>query len=355
MRKFNLRGGVANIHEARFGGSQDRIIGANGEITASSREDLMLRLAEIAAAISSGQLETSSEEQEQTKISNRQLLEEAFADPAKWAELGAGLAAEIQERQLREGFMRQFLVRAEVEQSSIARIRVRTPNVMAVVSKGIGTHWPQFVRDKMITVDEFAVNANPEVDELEMYQNSGDILEDKYYEAVEAIYAAEDRTLVAMMRSTVGHYNPPTYFSGAYNHTVLQALRQGVTDWLLPARFLLLSNDLISDIMVGNEFSTWFDPISKWEIIQTGRIGNLLGLQIVTDGFREPSLKVLEPGEAFILSSPENNGAYTDRGPIVATPIDGATKGTNTKGWALKEFISITFANAKAVSYAKQI
>lgn len=356
MRKFNLRGGAAlSIHEARFAGSQDRIIGNDGHINAASTQDLMKRMAEIMSMIGEGQINTASHEEAVEQASAKQILEAAYHDPAAWKELGAGLAAEIQERQLREGFMRTFLLRGEVEQSSIARIRVRTPNVMAVVSKGIGTHWPQYVRDKMITVDEFAVNATPEVDELEMYQNSGDILEDKYYEAIEAVYAAEDRTLVSMLRSTVGHYNPPTYYSGAFNQTVLQSLREGVTDWMLPVHFLLLANDVISDIMVGNEFSTWFDPISKWEIIQTGRIGSLLGLQIITDGYREPSLKVLERGEAFVLSSPVNNGVYTDRGPIVATPIDGATKGTNTKGWSLKEYISITFANAKAAAYAKQI
>ncbi len=352
MRKVNLRNSVAHISESRFRGSQDRIIGANGEINAGTKDELMQRLAEIASMVGAGEMSTASEEDER---SNRQILEEAYADPQQWAELGAGLAASVTERQLRDGFMRQVLIRGEVDEGSVPRIRVRTPNVVAIASRGIGTHWPQYVRDKTIAVDEFALNSTPEVDELEMHQNSGDILEDKYYEAMEAIFAGEDRVLVGSLRAAVGHANPVTYFSGSFNQTVLAALRQGVTDWLLPAQFLLISNDLISDIMVGSEFSNWFDPVSKWEIIQTGRLGNLLGMQIITDGYREPSLQVLTPGEAFVLSSPMHNGVYTDRGPVTATPIDGHQKGTNTKGWNLNEFVSITFANAKATSYAKRV
>lgn len=352
MRKVNLRNSVAHISESRFRGSQDRIIGANGEINAGTKDELMQRLAEIASMVGAGQIDTSSEEDSR---SNREILEEAYADPEQWAELGAGLAASITERQLRDGFMRTVLVRGDVEEGAVPRIRVRTPNVVAIASRGVGTHWPQYVRDKTIAVDEFAINSTPEVDELEMHQNSGDILEDKYYEAMEAIFATEDRVLVGSLRAAVGHANPVTYFSGSFNQTVLAALRQGVTDWLLPAQFLLISNDLITDIMVGSEFSTWFDPVSKWEIIQTGRLGSLLGMNIITDGYREPSLQVLNPGEAFVLSSPMHNGAYTDRGPVTSTPIDGHTKGTNTKGWNLNEFVSITFANAKATSYAKRV
>lgn len=352
MRKFNLRGSVAHIEEARFNGSQDRILGRNGDINAGSKQELMMRLAELASMINQSAIDTSSAD-EDTR-SSREILEEAWADPAKWAEIGSGLVATIEERQMRDGFLRNFLIRGDLAEGSIPRIRVRTPNTIAIASRGVATHWPQYVRDKTIAVDEFAINSTPEVDELEMHQNSGDILEDKYYEAMEAIFATEDKVLVGSLRAAVGHYNAPTYFTGAFNQTILQTLREGVTDWLLPAQYLLLANDLISDIMVGNEFSNWFDPVSKWEIIKTGRIGNLLGLEIVTDGYREPTLQVLDRGESFVLSTPVNNGVYTDRGPVTSTPIDGKQKGTNTKGWNLNEYVSITFANAKATSYAKR-
>ncbi len=358
MRKLNLRGSAAHITEQRFRGSNERVVGSNGDINAGSKQELMARLLDIASMVQEGEMWTDlagkNLDSEQKK-SNRELLEEAYHDPAAWAELGNGLAAEVMERMLRNGFMRNLLMRGDVEEGNVPRIRVRMPNVIAVCSRGVGMHWPQYVRDKIITVDEFAINATPEVDELEMHQNSGDILEDKFYEGMEGVYAAEDRVVTGGMRAATGIYNAPTYFSGNFTQVVLQALRQGVTDWLLPASTLILANDLLSDIMVGDEFSNWFDPISKWEIVQTGKLGNLLGLDIITDGYREPAFQVLERGEAFVVSQPINNGVYTDRGPVRSTPIDGQSKGTNTKGWNINEYISVTWANAKAVATAKRI
>ncbi|QXV74108.1 hypothetical protein [Rhizobium phage RHEph12] len=350
MRKLSaLRSGVAHISERKFNGSNDRVIGQDGNINAGSRQELMVRLAEIATMINDNQVDVSAEEDTR---SSRAILEEAYADPVAWAELGSGLAGEVQERLLRDGFMRQILQRGEVEEGNTPRIRVRTPNVTAIVSRGIATHWPKYVGDKLIQVDEYVVNATPEVDIVEMHQSSGDILEDKYYEALEGIFAAEDRLLVNMLRQTVGIYNAPTYYTGSFTHVILQTIRQGVTDWLLPAQTLLIGNTILSDMLVGNEFSTWFDPISKWEIVRTGNIGSILGMSIITDGYREPVFKVLQPTEAFVLSSPQQNGVYTDRGPVISTPIDGQAKGTNTKGWNLMEIISVTFANAKACAYA---
>lgn len=359
MRKLNLRSSAAHITEKRFNNSSERVVGANGEINAGNRQELMGKLVEIASMVQAGEMWTdvagTDLDNTEERKSNRAMLEEAFHDPAAWKELGAGLAAEIQERLLRNGFMRNILLRGDVEEGNVPRIRVRTPNVVAVVSRGVGVHWPQYVRDKIITVDEFALNATPEVDELELHQNSGDILEDKFYEGMEGIYAGEDRVLVGGMRAATGIYNAPTYFSGNFTQVVLQALRQAVTDWVLPVQTLILANDLLSDIMVGDEFSTWFDPISKWEIVQTGRLGNLLGLDIITDGYREPVFQVLKRGEAFVTSQPINNGVYTDRGPVRSTPIDGHLKGTNTKGWNINEYISVTWANAKAVATAQRV
>lgn len=359
MRKFktNLQSSARHITEANFRGSNEKIVGRDGNINAGSTQEVMQRLVEIASMIGNGEMFTDvshaiTPDQER---SSREIIEEAYHDPNKWAEIGAGLAGEVQERMLRDGFMRTFLQRGDVEEGNKPRIRVRTPNVQAVLSRGIAMHWPQFVRDKIIEVDEIEVNATPEVNILEMHQNSGDILEDKYYEAMEAIFAGEDRLLLGMMRTATGIYNPPTYFSGAFTPAVLQGLRQAVTDWVLPVEFLLIANDLISDLLVGNEFSTWFDPITKWEIVQTGRLGSILGLSIITDGYREPVLKVLEQGEAFVTSSPLFNGVYTDRGPVISTPIDGLQQNRNTKGWNLYEIISATFANAKAVATAKKI
>lgn len=355
MRKLNLKSGAKHITEQRFRGSNERIVGNDGNINGGSVKEIMARFAEMASMIAEGEMFTDVSHGDVDERSNTQILEEAFHDPSQWAELGSGLAASLQERLLREGFMRTLFYRANVEEGSIPRIRVRTPNVHAIKSRGVSMHWPQYVRDRYITTDEFAVTATPEVDVLEIHQGSGDLLEDKYFEAQESIFAAEDRTVVGMFRQATGLYNAPVYFAGQFNPAILQAMRTAVTDWVLPAENLLIANDILGDIMVGNDFSDWFEPITKYEIVQTGRLGRLLGMEIITDGYREQAFQVLNRGESFVTSAPIHTGAYTDRGPVTSTPIEGANKGTNTRGWHLNEYISVVLANAKAVATSVRI
>ena len=61
---------------------------------------------------------------------------------------------------------------------------------------------------------------------------------------------------------------------------------------------------------------------SKHEIVMNGYLGNILGTQIHTDGFRYETLKVLEPGECYFLGAPANLGAITRRKDLSTAPIN---------------------------------
>lgn len=355
-----LRASARHITEATGRNSNEKIVGAGGEINAGSKRELMHKILEISQMISGGEMYTDVSHMNTPDTSNAALedanaiLEEAYhGDPhAEWAELGSGLAAELDERLMRDGFMRTIFSRGEVAENSIVRIRVRTPNVRGVVSRGVGTVYPQFVRDKYILADEFQISANPRVEELDMHQGSSDILEDKFYESQEQIMIGEDRTVHALMKASVGIYNAPIYFTGAFSPVVFQGLRQSVTDWNLPAQNLVFANDILSDMIVGNDFTTWFDPVTQYDILQTGRVGSLLGMNMITDGYREPTLQVLQKGEVFCTASPNYTGAYTDRGPVRSEPVTSYPDGIAARGWYVYEHISATLSNAKAVAMA---
>ena len=347
-----------HITEANRRGSMEKFVGANGEINASNKADLLKAMAEMAAAIQSGDMYTdvshgalSAREQ---ASENRRVVREAYNDKSgpAWAELGSGISAEMQSRMEREGFMRTLFVRGEVAEGSIPRVRVRTPNVRAVVSRGVAQNWPQYVRDKYIPAEEFCISSNPRVEELELHQGSSDILEDKFFEAQEAIAVKEDLVVKGLMDASVGIYNNITYFSGSFTPALMQGLRHNVSRWRLPVQNFVFAQDILNDFIVGNDFSTWYDPISKYEIIQTGMIGSMLGTNLITDGFREPSLVVLQPGEVYTLASPEYTGAYTDRGPVQSNPVDQYADGVPARGWYMFEYISAVLANAKSVSKA---
>jgi hypothetical protein len=224
--------------------------------------------------------------------------------------------------------------------------------VRAVVARGIAQNWPQFVRDRYMTTEEFTISANVRVEELDLHQGSADILEDKFFEAQEAISVNEDRVVRNLFDASVGIYNNVTYFSGAFTPTLFQGLRFNVSRWRLPVANLVFAMDILSDFLVGNDFSTWFDPISKYELVQSGNIGSILGTNLITDGFREPTLAVLQAGEVYTCSNPEFTGAYTDRGPVQSNPVDSYADGVPARGWYMYEHISAVLANAKSVSKA---
>lgn len=347
------------VSQARFTNSSERMLSNSGDINAGSNRELVQRMLEIAARMHTGELVALEEAPVDTRkqaAERASAVRSAYSDKTTnaWAELAAAISNDISLRLEREGFMRTVLDRGTVEEGSIPRIRVRQKNVRAVVSRGPVQVYPQYLRDSYQNLDEFYITAQPRVEEIDLRQSSGDILEDKYFEALEAIWAKEDQTLLKMLRTADGIYNPVTYFSGALTPTVVQTVKHNVDRWRIPLANMIISLDLLNDLSTGSAFGTWFDPISKWEIVQTGRIGTILGLQMLTDGYREPSLQVLEDGEFFVLGTPEFLGGYTDRGPVESRAVDEFEKWVPARGWSMWEIISMAVANAKAVARGKR-
>jgi hypothetical protein len=122
----------------------------------------------------------------------------------------------------------------------------------------------------------------------------------------------------------------------------------------MPLSNMIISLDLLNDLATGSGFGTWFDPISKWEINRTGRIGIVLGMEMMTDGFRETSLRVLDDGEFMVLAAPDYLGGYTDRGPVESRAVDEFDKFVPARGWSMWEMIGMGVANGKAVARGKR-
>jgi len=344
------------VAEARIFGSDSKILDNDGNINASNNTELALAITEIAKQIRQGNFVPDSHEETQSSLETaaerRAALKEAYYDRAgnSWAELGAAITMEINERMEREGFMRTILKDSPIEDGSVARIRVKQRNVHAIATKGLAQVYPQYVRENFIPADEFYVTAQPRVEEKDFMQSSSDLLDDKYFEGLEAIMVEEDRILVKMLRAADGVSNNLTNFSGAFTPAIFAAIKRNVEHWRIPVNAAIVAMDLLTDASTGTTFSTWWDPISKWEIIKTGRIGNVLGTTIITDGFRQPELQVLNDGEFFILGAPEYLGGYTSRYPVQSRAVDEFERFVPARGWAMHEMISMVVANARSVA-----
>jgi len=336
-------------------GSVERIVGNNGHINANNKADLMSQIQALITASNSGSVDmTQAESNKVTAAANREKLVTAWdawsaGDRKPWTVLGSAIGAELSVAADRDGFMRRVLLQGDVTQGSLPRVRVKQKNVIGAMATGPTTLTATVVRDNYLLPPEFYVVANVRVEEREIAQGSGDILEDKFFEGNEAVMVREDRQLKNLLDSTIGLYNSQQILAGGLSPATFSAMRSSVTRWNIPAQTALMASDLWQDITGNSLFAQWFDPVSQYEIVTTGYLGQILGLGLITDAFRQPTLKVLNAGEIYVLGAQEMLGAYTTRGPVNATPQDNYADGVPARGWSFWELLTETVANGRAV------
>lgn len=327
----------------------------NGSLAANDKKDLIAQISTLLASAAGGgvQEELRNRDREMNgkrRQEQRELLAAAVNDTALWNEAGMVLAAAINENGVRQGFVRSILVVDSLNQGDRPQIRVKQRNVTAVLATGPSNVGTQFVRSKYLYPVEFDIVANLEVENREIAQDPGDILDEKLAEGNEAITVQEDLVLKRAFDDTVGGANPLTSIVGALTPTLLATIAEQITGWGLPLGGALLANDFWKDISTNTNWVAQFDPVSQAEVLLTGRLGTLLGMPITTDGFRPPEQKVLNEGEIYVFSTPEYLGAMTDRGGVVPTPLSGPVHGRSTRGWYLQELFSLGLANTRAVA-----
>jgi hypothetical protein len=338
--------------EAHFKGSKERIVGANGEINAGNKKELIARLAEVLSGVQSGALATPASESKHELIKqHRETVDAAYHDKdgRSWAELGSAIAADLAEVGNREGFARNLLQRVDVPSGGVPQIDVKQLNTVAVVAVSPSTIVPQFLRNKKLFPPEFEVIANTLIDERDINQGPADILAQKFIESQQQIQVQEDKLTKTAFDALIGAQggNTQQIFSGSFTPTGLGTLFQSIQSHNLQPTNIIMASDAYSDVLTNSNFSTWFDPVSQYEIVTTGYVGRLMGMNVRTEAYKEPSLRVLNQGEIYVTAAPEYTGAITDRGPVQSKEVP-----TNraARGWFMWEIISLTVHNPRAVA-----
>lgn len=341
-----------------------RMFNAQNEINASTNQEALQMIASLFTQMANGEVITDNQEIAGEMLSaqdRRDMLAAAFSDndDTAFREIGATIAGKLVEHADREGFMRNLLLRGEVSQGQRPRFEVRVKDARAVKAVGPVQTALSIVRDKYIETDEFQIKAQPYVYTNDLNQGSGDLLDNAFLDALEQIFRTEDQTLYAMLRNASGAAaaNSTIYMSGAFSNTYLGDVMNGLTGWGITPSTLLFAHDIMTDIITQGAFpDNFFDPVSKLEIIQTGRIGSLFGMQLVTDAHRNPRLRVLTKGDIFGLGTPEQLGGYTDRGPVTSVPLGPQnTQGVSGKGWYMEETVAMVVHNSRAVVYGSKL
>jgi hypothetical protein len=291
----------------------------------------------------------------QTAETSRDLVKAAFNDPEAHRVLGERMADALYITANRQGFMRKYLTQIKVEQGAIPRFPLRTKNVTAVYSTSPTKIQAQVTRDKWFTPPELQLVTRPFIPMNELNQSAGDVLQEKYVEATEAIMVAEDRLWYNQVNQIVGIDNPLSVISGQLTPYTFAQVMTNVTRWGLKAPHVLFATDLYQDIIGNADFFQAIDPVARHELLLTGEIGVLYGCTITSDAYRHPEHKVLNQGEFFVISDALNHGAYSDRGGLQSQPIDISIEKFPGRGWVMYESFALSVANSRSVAKGRRI
>ncbi len=335
--------------EYRFAGNSERAIGLNGELNASSKKDLLQQQQKLVAATAAGEVETAEVRREREAV-NRQLVQAAFLDKEALRELGEVMAADLYQAQNRRGFSRKFMARQDLVQGQLPMVKLRRKDVTAVYVTSPTKVESQVIRDKFFPPPEVIIEARPFIEQREINTSSGDVLQEKYMEAMEAIMVGEDRLWYRLANETVGLDNLLTVISGTLSPITLAEVRNNVSRWSLPVPHLLMASDLYNDIIGDTDFIQAIEPVARHELIMTGELAVLYGMAITSDAYRHPEHRVLSQGEFFAISDATTHGQYTDRGGIDTEITTTATEKTAGRGWVMTESFSGVIANTRSVA-----
>jgi hypothetical protein len=333
--------------------SNDPLVNASGELNAGNKKDLMLGIRALHQQVNAGMLVT---EDPTVKAARDNKFREAFAnhDVAAIRIIGQQMADTIYETMGREGFGRKVLTLTPRENGQIARFRIRRKDVQAVAASNDPMVPEVIVRQDWAYPDDFYLLAEILIEDKELRQNTGDIMEEKYQDGLEATMTREDRILRGLMIEASSLVNDILYF-GTLTPTVFSNMRTQIRSYGNVAVNCVLAFDLWDDIIADTEFSTWFDPVTKYNLILEGNLGSLMGVNLITDGYRHQNLRVLSPGEIFFTAAPEAVGGIQELQPVRAVEINQYAQGKPYTGWLFEGIEAMAVVNAAGVVYGSCI
>jgi len=355
MRFKNNKNAVP-AKEFRATAGSEVIVASDGTINASSKADLINQQQRLAQEVSSGRIlsydaETAAAQAEEQRESFAELCAAMTAGvhSEKMREVGSWLSATLNESIERNGFMRRILLRGDVQPGAPVRHRMKRINTVAHIVNGNGSTTPTFVREQYLTPPEFAIVGHLMIPQKDLHQGSPELLNEKYQEALRMIMVREDVFMINAAKAFVSD-NPIIYVSGSYSPSAFGQIQGQIKDWGHAPTVALLANDVMTDMISSPTFASYFDPVSKYDIVMTGQLGTLHGTELLTDQFRDPMLKVLNRGDCIMFGDPSYVGAYTERGPVEATPQDGRVHGSAARGWWFEEFLSMAIHSGRSIS-----
>lgn len=343
----------------RDGGDKFYASTSNGfQINASSNKDFMHQVSALLnqynGQVRSASFKNQREAAARAQQNNAELRAAYHAGNEEFQLLAEVVTDQIVETSERQGFARTLLGVRPLGKGEDAKVPVRKRDIYAYMATVDSKITMQETRQGYLYPPIFSIDAYIVIEEADIQGAPFDLLDAKYQDGLLATMVREDRILRDLMLTAAPLFNDRVFF-GNFNPASLAQMQNQVSSWGAPAANLLIAFDLWQDIISNNDFVNWFDPVHQHELILEGRLGTLLGMQVLTDGFRYDSLRVLQQGEAFVTAAPGNLGVLIEQTPPEAKAIDLAVLGQAARGWFIYAGEGMILGNGRALCYGQRI
>jgi len=250
-----------------------------------------------------------------------------------------------------EGFSRKVLAVREVGPGEIPRYD-RDAYVTAWVIGNDGITPESRVSGRYYYPPEFLVTANVTLAIQDIYQMQYDALARSQDRAKQAIEFREDSACINLVDSASTTVNDVTYCT-QFDWNALMDLKYQVEKNRLPCDKFLINLSETRDMLKYINYQH-FDPVTMREVVLSGYIGNIAGVQIVAsagNGIFEP----VPAGTVYAVSRPEYVGGMPIRVPLQSEPTNRFLLGEPIKGWFFYEMISQVVLNPRGVAKAVKL
>lgn len=356
---YNYKGSVRRKRSGSRNESNYSLVNSNGEISASNKQDLMNLVANLASDMAEGRLRAStfsdSEELRKAEAEQAELVKAGLADRSQEKDgpaslLGAAITDTIVETTGRIGLVEKFLVKQVVSPGNEGRFRIRQKNVVSwIVTRG--SFIPACVVNQPYVYPEVVtINTYITINDVDNATSPIDFMDEKYQDGLEATMVREDNLFRYLLTQAAPVFNPVYTFTNL-TPSYWSRMSNDLNFWGLPATSAIIAIDLLTDMRTNSDFLAIYEPYSKLQLIETGNIGKLYETEIYTDGLRYDTLKVLEPGEIFFLTSPGALGGIAEYEPLQSEPVSLHNIGAASRGWYLWKNAGYIIGNSRGAVY----
>lgn len=331
-----------------------RLVDASGTYNADSTADLMRVVDDLVKARLSGHIAQTGQMQRNAEAEAQAtaLVEAAYADQSTggpFKVLGEVITDEIVETMGRLGFTSKVLAFKSIPEGQVAQIKIKVKDVLAYQIMDDAETIESFVTGRFYQPKHYYLASKIKFEEGTVHEWGSSLIEEKHNDGVEALMVRDDNITKALLDAAAPVRNNVVAFNALTPNVYSELLTQ-VSRWAIPVPHCILAIDLWNDIRADSDWQRFYSPIEKHTLAEEGKLGKLMDVELITDGFLYDSLRVLDPGEIFMLGMPAALGIKTERIPLTSKPLEFHLLGDIARGWMIYNYQSSAVLNSRGVA-----